>query len=94
MWLLASEVRRCFRGLPRAFSIVIVLLLSIGIGANTIIFTVVNALLLRTLPVETQAYRYTRTIFGSRYGSLLQSRAKSFSEGSLLAGRLWRYPNS
>ena len=81
MWLLASEVRRSFRGLARSrgFSIVRVLLLSIGIGANTIIFTVVNALLLRTLPVETQANGYTRTIFGSRYGSLLRSRAKSFS---------------
>lgn len=34
------------------FAVVAMLIMSLGIGANTVIFTVVNALLLRSLPVE------------------------------------------
>ena len=54
-WLedLGRDVRRAFRTLGSApgFSSVVVLTLALGIGANTAIFTVVNSLLLRTLPV-------------------------------------------
>ena len=54
-WLedLGRDVRHAFRTLGSApgFSIVVVLTLALGIGANTAIFTVVNSLLLRTLPV-------------------------------------------
>jgi len=49
-----QNVRYGFRGLVRApgFTAVIVLTLALGIGANTAIFSIIDSLLLRALPVE------------------------------------------
>lgn len=49
---LADDVRYAFRGLARrpGFTVAAVLMLAIGIGANTALYSAVDALLLRSLP--------------------------------------------
>src|SRR5262245_3182559 len=51
---LARDVRYAFRlfGRQRTFAAVIVGTLALGIGANTAIFSIIDGLMLRTLPIE------------------------------------------
>jgi predicted permease len=53
----AQDLRYAFRGMRRspAFTLTAVLSLALGIGANTAIFTLIDALLLRSLPVHSPA---------------------------------------
>src|SRR5580704_10201060 len=74
------------------FSAVIVLLLAFGIGANTLIFTAVDVLLLRDLPVDhpdqlvrmeevhPSGFRSPIPEFPDYYRPILRDRTKSFSE--------------
>ncbi len=87
-------IRYSLRSLARnpAFSAVIVLLLAFGIGANTLIFTAVDVLLLRDLPVDhpeqlvrlqdihPNGFRSFQPTFPVSYRHLLLERAKSLED--------------
>jgi predicted permease len=87
-------LRYSFRTLARnpAFSAVIVLLLAFGIGANTLIFTAVDVLLLRDLPVDhpeqlvrlqdihPNGFRTYQPTFPVNFQPLLRERAKSLQD--------------
>jgi predicted permease len=95
MSALWSDLRHAFRGLRRnpLFSTVAILSLALGIGANTAIFTLVDQLLLRRLPVKQpdqlvmlyQEGPHMGSNLGTRMHSYplyqdLQTRAEPFSE--------------
>jgi len=87
-------LRYSLRTLTRnpAFSAIIILLLAFGIGANTLIFTAVDVLLLRDLPVDhpeqlvrmeevhPSGFRSPMPEFADFYRPLIRERARSFSE--------------
>jgi predicted permease len=90
-----SDIRLAFRGLRRSplFSIVAILSLALGIGANTAIFTLIDQILLRKLPVKApdqlvmlfQRGQHNGSNMGSRMHSYplyqdLQTRAEPLSE--------------
>jgi hypothetical protein len=71
MAALLADVRlalRAWRNAP-VFTSVAILSIALGIGANTAIFTLVDQVMLRTLPVENPDELVQVTFTGSRYGS-------------------------
>src|SRR4026207_858215 len=75
----ARDLRYAWRGLSRSplFTLVALLSIALGIGANTAIFTLVDEVLLRTLPVKNPEqlvlFNGARNHFGSNSGGNMLS---------------------
>jgi predicted permease len=80
MSTLLSDLRFAFRGLRRSplFSIVAILSLALGIGANSAIFTLIDQVLLRKLPVTRPDELVMLYQQGSHNGSNMGSRMHSY----------------
>lgn len=104
MQQLLSEVRVAFRGFRKApvFTAVAILSLALGIGANTAIFTLVDQLLLRLLPIRNAQELVTFRMQGRHYGGNMGSwpllsypMFKDFSEhNTAFSGMACRSPRS
>ena len=77
---LLSDLRFAFRGLRRSplFSIVAILSLALGIGANSAIFTLIDQVLLRKLPVARPDELVMLYQQGSHNGSNMGARMHSY----------------
>ncbi len=75
-----SDLRLAFRGLRRnpLFASVAILSLALGIGANTAIFTLIDQILLRPLPVAAPAQLVMLYQQGAHMGSNMGSRMHSY----------------
>src|SRR5918999_2696600 len=80
MTLPTNDLKLAVRGLFRSplFSIVAILSLSLGIGANTAIFTLIDQILLRKLPVKAPDELVMLYQQGSHMGSNMGSRMHSY----------------
>ncbi|MGI8741343.1 MAG: ABC transporter permease [Bryobacteraceae bacterium] len=97
-----NDLRYAIRTLRNApvFTFVAVLSLALGIGANTAIFTLLDQILLRLLPVKEPQNLVLLTMVGSHYGSNRGRNAISypmyvdFSEhNQVFSGMFCRFPN-
>src|SRR5579863_7838991 len=77
---LAADLRFAFRTFRKApvFTTVAVLSLALGIGANTAIFTLLDQILLRLLPVKDASRLVLLTMRGRHYGSNWGGNAISY----------------
>jgi predicted permease len=80
MTLPTNDVKLAFRGLFRhkLFSLVAILSLALGIGANTAIFTLLDQIILRKLPVKDPASLVMLYQQGPHSGSNMGSRMHSY----------------
>src|SRR5687768_973971 len=80
MTLPTNDLKLAIRGLFRSplFSIVAILSLSLGIGANTAIFTLIDQILLRKLPVKNPGELVMLYQTGPHAGSNMGSRMHSY----------------
>ena len=80
MTLPSNDLKLAVRGLFRSplFSIVAILSLALGIGANTAIFTLIDQILLRTLPVKNPDELVMLYQEGPHAGSNMGSRMHSY----------------
>ena len=77
---LLNDLRYAFRGLRRSplFATVAILSLALGIGANTAIFTLIDQVLLRKLPVKSPEQLVMLYQSGSHNGSNMGTRMHSY----------------
>jgi len=77
---LPSDLRYAWRGLLRSpiFTLVALTSMALGIGANTAIFTLVDQVLLRQLPVRQPGQLVLFTQLGSHYGNNNGGNATSY----------------
>ncbi len=80
MAILLNEIRLALRGLRRSplFAIIAILSLALGIGANTAIFTLLDQLLLRQLPVRNPDELVMLYQTGAHNGSNMGPRMHSY----------------
>src|SRR6266700_3677051 len=90
---------RTFRKSP-VFTVVALLSLALGIGANTAIFTLLDQVLLRLMPVKNPQELVLLGATGSVYGSNWGDHALSYpmyldfsSQKSIFSGMFCRFPN-
>ncbi|HEX4380124.1 MAG TPA: ABC transporter permease, partial [Candidatus Acidoferrum sp.] len=95
------DVNFALRTLRRTpgFTLVAVLTLALGIGANTAIFTLLNQVLLRLLPVKDPHSLVMLTMRGKHYGSNWGSNAISYpmykdfqAHNEVFSGMVARFP--
>src|SRR5438128_4722831 len=102
-WLdtVLRDLKYTFRMLARTpgFTAVAVLTLALGIGANTAIFTLLNQVLLRLLPVKDPHSLVMLTMRGKHYGSNWGSNAISYpmykdfqAHNEVFSGMTARFP--
>jgi predicted permease len=103
MGTIGQDLRYAFRTLSHApaFTLVVVLTLALGIGANTAIFTLMDQVLLRALPVHDPGGLVTLSPKGPNMGRMEGPRTfsypmfRQFREGNeVLEGMLARYGTS
>jgi hypothetical protein len=101
MSTLSADVRYALRGFRRTplFTAVAVLSLAFGIGANTAVFSLLDQVLLRLLPVKDPKNLVLLTMRGDHYGSNWGGNAisypmyKDFSEhNQVFSGMFCRFP--
>ena len=98
-----QDVRYALRGLLKSpgFTFVAVFSLALGIGANTAIFTLLDQVLLRRLPVKDPEQLALLTMKGSHYGSNWGGNAISYplyqdlsQNNQVFSGMFCRFPTS
>jgi len=88
--MLLQDLRYAVRSLrkDKTFALTVLVTLALGIGANTAIFQLIEAVGLRSLPVAAPARRYRLTaVLGQAGGRLRVVRIPVVSGGSAGAGR-------
>ena len=86
IWALRAA---CFAR-ARGFTFTVITLLALGIGANTAIFNLMNAILIRTLPVPEPSRLVLFTVDNSNGTSQLYDPARPYSDSSAIRIQYWR----